>query len=186
MRNTPRRNAQQTLCIDLEFSYGKKKVEQIDIYEIGAVLLDADGKEVDSFQTHVKPSGEPCKKTLNFLGIDRSVVMGAPLACDALVALEFFVSKHKKARVNWCSWGDRDYLILKHKLNASKHVDLPTLRSAKYFDAQNEFQYHVPQARFQTSLQEAVEDFCDAYIPNHHSALDDARALSTIVTKFCL
>lgn len=183
MRNTSKHQPTQTICIDLEFSYGRKKLSQIKIYEIGAVRLDEHGVEIDSFQTYVKQDGDYCPRTLNFLGLEREIFNNSPALSHALEELNKFVFKDK-SYFQWCSWGDFDFKLLQHKLKLFSDSD--TILKNRYYDAQREFHCNVPSARQKTSLQEAVEDYCDDYIANHHSALSDARALSKIVSNYCM
>lgn len=175
-----------TLCLDLEFSYGRKNNERVDIYEIGIVALDGFGKEVDVFQTHVKPD-YLCPTTLDFLSLAPSDFTSAPNLKVAMSMMNDFVKNIEAncgGALRWCSWGKRDKDIISNKAGL---VSLPNghrLTKSQYFDAQNEFYRSVPRARLRHSLREAVEDFCGEYIENHHSALDDARALSNIVKTY--
>lgn len=136
-----------TICIDLEFSYGKKKLSQIDIYEIGAVKIDENGIEIDSFQTHVKPAGGFCSKTLNFLNLGEADFCEAVSIEEALAQLDAFAAKSLSTNTNWCSWGDFDQQLLDHK--SRNNGLLKALKSQTYFDAQVEFQaqanenYHI-------------------------------------------
>ncbi|KDM90944.1 exonuclease domain-containing protein [Photobacterium galatheae] len=182
------RSPARTLCLDLEFSYGKKKNERVDIYEIGIVAVDEFGKEVGSFQTHVKPEYF-CPTTLDFLSLHESDFVSAPDLKKAMRMMNDFVSQQavlSPGDLKWCSWGKRDKEILSTKAGM---VSLPNghkLTKSPYFDAQYQFYRNVPSARLRHSLREVVEDFCGDYIENHHSALDDARALAKIVKTYCI
>lgn len=176
----------RTLCVDLEFTFGKKNTDRVDIYEIGIVAIDECGKEVDSFQTHVRPESF-CPKTLDFLSLSETDFIDAPDLKTAMLAMNEFVEKQLEVvkSVKWCSWGDRDKKILSNKAGL---VSLPSghkLTRSPYFDAQHQFAMRVPRASYRPSLREAVEDFCGTYIENHHSALDDARALAKVVSRYC-
>ncbi|MCY9861089.1 exonuclease domain-containing protein [Vibrio coralliirubri] len=176
----------RTLCVDLEFTFGKKNTDRVDIYEIGIVAIDEYGKEVDSFQTHVLPDSF-CGNTLEFLSLTEKDFVGAPDLKTALISMNDFVEKQFKSvdRVNWCSWGDRDKQILSNKAGRVSITNGHKLTRSPYFDAQLKFSQRVPRSSYRPSLREAVEDFCGTYIENHHSALDDARALSKVVSRYC-
>lgn len=186
MCNKTGRASAITLCLDLEFSFGRKNNERVDIYEIGIVALDGFGKEVDMFQTHVKPD-YLCPTTLDFLSLTASDFTTAPDIKGAMSMMNDFV-KHIETRfggsLRWCSWGKRDKEIISNKAGLVSIPNGHRITKSQYFDAQYEFYRNAPRAKLRHSLREAVEDFCGDYIENHHSALDDARALSNIVKTY--
>ena len=187
MHNKNIRPRSLTLCLDLEFTHGKKKVDKISIYEIGIAVIDENGLEVDNFSTYVRPSYF-CFDTLDFLSLQESDFDNAPDVNAALLMMNEFVEKQnsKSDNIKWCSWGVKDKEIL------SRNAGLLTIQSGHkllripYFDAQAKFQKVMPHIYARPSLQKIVENYCGMYIENHHSALADSRALGQIVNQYRL
>ncbi|MDN3237479.1 exonuclease domain-containing protein [Pseudomonas sp. WAC2] len=100
------------LVIDLEATTdeGGWPVEEMEIIEIGAVLIDSTGQELDHFQSYVKPLHRPlltafCKSLTHITQDD--VDSAAPLY-TVWQHFEQWLSSHEAHLAGWCSWGDYD------------------------------------------------------------------------------
>ncbi len=173
----------RTFCVDLEFSYGRKKNNSADLYEIGVVVLNELGQEIDEFQTYVTPS-HFCSETMNFLGLTYSDFDNAPSLHVAMLRLNEFVEHHSNqvnGEISWCSWGDRDKKLLSQKAGQVSLAGGHHLTRSPYFDAQDSYQRQFSYHSRKIALQDALYRTCGDYGLNHHSALDDARSLSRVV-----
>ncbi|MHA6493372.1 exonuclease domain-containing protein [Pseudomonas borbori] len=100
------------LVIDLEATTdeGGWPLHEMEIIEIGASLVTADGREVDHFQRFVKPARRPvltdfcCELThIRQADVDRA----APLA-SVWLQFERWLLPHQPRLVGWASWGEYD------------------------------------------------------------------------------
>jgi inhibitor of KinA sporulation pathway (predicted exonuclease) len=104
------------LVIDLEATTdeGGWPVTEMEIIEIGASLVNRDGREVDHFQRFVKPV-----RRLSLTPFCRELTHIAQADVDAAAVLtqvwkdfEQWLSPHRGQLQGWVSWGDYDRLQL--------------------------------------------------------------------------
>lgn len=100
------------LIVDLEATTedGGWPLEDMEIIEIGASLVDRDGHEVDHFECFVKPLRRP--RLTHFCqaltGISQADVDAAAPLPGAWPPFERWLLSHRTELVGWTSWGDYD------------------------------------------------------------------------------
>ncbi|MEX6502681.1 exonuclease domain-containing protein [Pseudomonas zhanjiangensis] len=100
------------LVVDLEATTeeGGWPLEEMEIIEIGASLVDTGGREVDHFERFVRPLRRPqltdfCRRLTHIKQSD--IDAAAPLP-DTWVAFERWLLAHRINLAGWTSWGDYD------------------------------------------------------------------------------
>ncbi|MGE8499620.1 MAG: exonuclease domain-containing protein [Pseudomonas sp.] len=100
------------LVIDLEATTeeGGWPIEEMEIIEIGASLVSADGREVDHFQRFVRPLRRPfltgfCRELTHIS--QGNVDAAAPLS-EVWPQFERWLLNHQPRLVGWASWGEYD------------------------------------------------------------------------------
>lgn len=100
------------LVIDLEATTeeGGWPVAEMEIIEIGATLVNQDGRELDHFERFVRPVRRPllthfCKELTH---ISQSSIDSAAPLTTVWPAFERWISHHQARVVGWSSWGDYD------------------------------------------------------------------------------
>lgn len=100
------------LVIDLEATTeeGGWPLEEMEIIEIGASLVSADGHELDHFQRFVRPLRRPyltafCRELTHIS--QANVAAAAPLA-SVWPQFERWLAAHQPRLVGWASWGEYD------------------------------------------------------------------------------
>lgn len=179
------------IVVDLEMNGIDKKnpirkLCSMETIEIGAVMLDDDLKEIDSFQTYVKPEHNAIESKIKKLtGITDEMVADAPRFNDAL-----------KSFLNWClksgdkikiyAWSDSDYKQIKKEVNF-KFFDIEEkykpLIEKEWWDFQKEFDKHIG-FEHQISLKMALEMAGIEFEGKEHDALDDARNTAELIQIF--
>ncbi|MFK4132320.1 exonuclease domain-containing protein [Pseudomonas luteola] len=99
------------IIIDLEATCDDKRqlpVEEMEIIEIGACLVNENFEVLDEFQTLIRPQVHPkldpfCTQLTH---ITQEMVDGAPCYDQAIAAFDAWVEKCDVQE--WCSWGDYD------------------------------------------------------------------------------
>ena len=91
-------------------------IDRMEVIEIGCVLTDFEGNEIDEFECFVRPTQHPiltdfCSKLTT---IRQEDVDNAPLFCDAMKALDMWVGGRN---IYWASWGRFDYKLLLNQQN---------------------------------------------------------------------
>ncbi|TWI53798.1 inhibitor of KinA sporulation pathway (predicted exonuclease) [Pseudomonas duriflava] len=164
------------LIIDLEATTdrGGWPVEEMEIIEIGAVLISRTGREIDHFQSYVKPAQRPILtefcKTLTHISQDN--IDSAPSLEEVWVRFEEWLGGYEEHLAGWCSWGDYDRRQLQrdwreHRLDSSL-ARLPHMNLKQRFAKSRQLSRPV-------SLDAALSlaGFCFHGQP--HRALEDAR-----------
>lgn len=102
----------QWLVIDLEATTeeGGWPVEEMEIIEIGASLVSADGRELEHFQRFVRPLRRPhlttfCRKLTH---IGQIQVDSAQSLVQVWPQFERWLQPHLPNLTGWGSWGDYD------------------------------------------------------------------------------
>jgi len=100
------------LVIDLEATTdeGGWPVTEMEIIEIGATLVDRNGREQDHFQCFVQPTRRPlltlfCRELTH---ITQANVDSAQLLPDVWSTFERWLAPHQPDLQGWVSWGDYD------------------------------------------------------------------------------
>jgi inhibitor of KinA sporulation pathway (predicted exonuclease) len=164
------------LVIDLEATTdeGGWPVAEMEIIEIGASLVDREGREVDHFQRFVRPSRRPlltpfCRQ-LTHIG-QASVDTAQPLVA-VWADFEEWLERHRAHLQAWVSWGDydRQQLLLDWQ-RAPLHsllAELPHINLKQRFAKARRLQRPLG---LNAALQLAGLSFCG----QQHRALEDAR-----------
>ncbi|WP_437880566.1 exonuclease domain-containing protein [Pseudomonas sp. LRF_L74] len=102
----------QWLVIDLEATTeeGGWPVADMEIIEIGASLVAADGRELEHFQRFVRPLRRPCLTTFcqKLTHIRQSDIDGAGTLASLWPQFEHWLEPHRPHLEGWVSWGDYD------------------------------------------------------------------------------
>lgn len=100
------------LVIDLEATTddGGWPIEEMEIIEIGATLVDRKGREVDHFQCFVRPLRRPlltpfCRELTHITQAD---VDTAQTLGEIWPSFEQWLGQHQASLESWVSWGDYD------------------------------------------------------------------------------
>lgn len=164
------------LVIDLEATTdeGGWPVEDMEIIEIGASVVNRDGREVDHFQRFVKPHRRPlltpfCRQ-LTHIG-QTEIDAAAPLAI-VWAQFERWLSHYQPQLQAWVSWGDYDrqqlHLEWQRQELQSLLQALPHINLKQRFAKARQLQRPLG---LNSALQLAGLHFCG----QQHRALEDAR-----------
>ena len=100
------------LVIDLEATTddGGWPIEEMEIIEIGATLVNRQGRELDHFQRFVRPQRRPlltpfCRELTHIT--QANIDSAQPLA-EVWVLFERWLGQHHSRLEGWASWGDYD------------------------------------------------------------------------------
>lgn len=164
------------LVIDLEATTdeGGWPQEEMEIIEIGASLVAADGHERDHFQRFVKPQRRPCLTTFcrQLTHIHQSDVDSALPLPQVWEQFERWLGQHAPRLVGWSSWGDYDRRQLEQEWRqhalGSLLSDIPHLNLKQAFGKARQLPRPVG---LNTALQLAGLQFQG----QQHRALEDAR-----------
>lgn len=167
---------QHWLVIDLEATTeeGGWPLEDMEIIEIGACMVGADGQEIGQFQRFVRPQRRPqltrfCRELTH---IAQSDVDGAQSLAELWPSFEHWIEGYAVDLLGWASWGDYDrrqleqqwrYTGLHSRLQQLRHVNLK-----QHFARQRQLDRPVG---LKTALQLAGMQFQGT----QHRALEDAR-----------
>ena len=167
---------QHWLVIDLEATTeeGGWPLEQMEIIEIGASLVNRLGHEVDHFQRFVRPERRPlltgfCRQLTHIS--QEQIDSAAPLPM-VWGQFERWLGHHQPQLAGWGSWGDYDRKQLelewqRHNLN-SLISQVPHLNLKQRFAEARQLQRAVG---LKSALQLAGLQFSG----QQHRALEDAR-----------
>ncbi|MCF5824907.1 exonuclease domain-containing protein, partial [Pseudomonas syringae] len=100
------------LVIDLEATTeeGGWPVAEMEVIEIGATLVNQDGRELDHFERFVRPVRRPllthfCRELTH---ISQSNIDSAAPLTAVWPQFERWLAHHRARVVGWASWGDYD------------------------------------------------------------------------------
>ncbi|VVN03568.1 hypothetical protein PS645_03417 [Pseudomonas fluorescens] len=100
------------LVIDLEATTdeGGWPVTEMEIIEIGATLVDRQGRELDHFQRFVRPLRRPLLTTFcrALTHITQDNIDSAEPLTHVWTAFERWLGQHHSRLEGWASWGDYD------------------------------------------------------------------------------
>lgn len=157
--------------IDSEYKK-EKKICKSEIIEIGAVKLDEDYNEIDSFKSYVKPAyGTMASRIIKLTGITDDMVEDAPSYAFAMGSF-----------IEWCAdadviyaWSENDLRQLRKEARLKEYTH-PGLESiiSRWKDFQKEYAKLIGTSR-RISLSDAVFYLGENFQGAEHDALWDAR-----------
>ena len=160
----------------------QKAVCTNEIIQIGAVLLDENYEERDSFQTYVKPhfSEELRRSIVNLTGITDDMLQFAPGFSDALKAF-FKWCNHCGDNVQIIQWSENDYSQIVGEILQKQYTLTESEKRLMtgWYDFQQEYG-EVIGAEHKTSLSYAVMLTGEEFEGKRHDALHDARNTARI------
>ena len=164
------------LVIDLEATTdeGGWAMEEMEIIEIGASLVGADGHERDHFQRIIKPQRRPCLTDFcrELTRITQAEIDSAAPLPQVWVQFERWLGQHAPRLTGWSSWGDYDRRQLeqewRHQRIHSQLSQVPHLNLKQRFAEARQLKRPVG---LNTALQLAGLHFHG----QQHRALEDAR-----------
>ncbi|WNW10943.1 exonuclease domain-containing protein [Pseudomonas sp. DTU_2021_1001937_2_SI_NGA_ILE_001] len=164
------------LVIDLEATTeeGGWPVTEMEIIEIGATLVNQDGRELDHFERFVRPARRPlltqfCKDLTHIA--QHNIDTAEPLE-SVWPQFERWLGHHRARVVGWASWGDYDHHQLQeewrsHRLDSS-------LRQMPYVNLKHRFA-QARQLQRPVGLNSALQLAGMHFTGQQHRALVDAR-----------
>lgn len=164
------------LVIDLEATTeeGGWPVAEMEIIEIGASLVNQDGREIDHFERFVRPVRRPLLTSFcrDLTHIQQHLIDSALTLPAVWPQFERWISQYRAKLVGWTSWGDYDREQLqqewqKHGL-ASELAILPHINLKQRFAKARHLQ---KPCGLNAALQLAGMHFNG----QQHRALSDAR-----------
>lgn len=173
------------LVIDLEATTddGGWPTEEMEIIEIGAVIVDTLGREQDHFQSFVRPTRRPqltdfCRQLTH---IDQERVNGAPTLLQLQETFEPWLQCHLGSLQGWLSWGNYDHQQFEVEWRrqgiASALASLPHFNLKKLFNRQ----FKGRTERRQVGLNRALEISGLQFRGTQHRGLDDARNIARLL-----
>lgn len=164
------------LVIDLEATTeeGGWPVAEMEIIEIGASLVNKDGREIDHFERFVRPVRRPLLTTFcrELTHIQQHLIDSASTLPAVWPQFERWIGQYRAKLVAWTSWGDYDHQQLQqewqqHRL-ASELASLPHINLKQRFAKARHLQ---KPCGLNAALQLAGMHFNG----QQHRALSDAR-----------
>lgn len=164
------------LVIDLEATTdeGGWPVEEMEIIEIGACLVDRDGRELDHFQRFVRPQRRPlltsfCRELTH---ISQADIDGALPLPQVWAQFERWLGRMPAPLAGWASWGDYDrqqFVLAWREYNlASLLANVPHVNLKQRFAKARQ----LPRP---TGLNGALQLAGLQFQGSQHRALEDAR-----------
>ncbi|WP_159887114.1 3'-5' exonuclease [Paenibacillus puerhi] len=147
------------LVIDLEFN-GRRHYDiyPMEIIEIGAVKIDAEGHILDTFQSYVCPRFPIHEFALDFCGIERDTLSQSKSFTEVIGHFRAFCGEPCKL----IAWGGTDFF---HLLVDCKSNGIPT----------SWLTHMIDMSKFYNGgLQQALTEHHMEFSGKQHSALDDA------------
>ncbi len=173
------------LVIDLEATTddGGWPTEEMEIIEIGAVVVDEQGREQDHFQSFVRPTRRPqltafCRQLTHIAQAD---VDQAPTLLQLQERFEPWLQAHLPGLQGWLSWGNYDRQQFEAEWRrqriASALAALPHFNLKKLFNRQ----FKGTAGRKQVGLNRALEIAGLEFRGTQHRGIDDARNLARLL-----
>lgn len=173
------------LVIDLEATtdLGGWPTEEMEIIEIGAVIVDEQGRELSSFQSFVQPTRRPqltafCRELTH---IRQDDVDDAPTLGQLQPGLDAWLQPHLPHLQGWLSWGDYDRQQFEIEWRRqgldSCLVRLPHFNLKKLFHRQ----FRSLAGPKRVGLNRALELCGLEFLGTQHRGLDDARNIARLL-----
>lgn len=164
------------LVIDLEATTeeGGWPVEDMEIIEIGASLVAADGHELDHFQRFVRPLRRPCLTSFcrELTHISQTNVDSAATLATLWPQFERWLAPHLGNLAGWASWGDYDRR--QFELEWQRHDLHSSLRQLPHSNLKQRFA-EARQLKRAVGLHTALQLAGLTFQGQQHRALEDAR-----------
>jgi len=169
------------LIVDLEATCCDKNSiskYQMEIIEIGAIMVDAKTKEVVSeFETFIKPQRTPILTDFctQLTSITQEDVDNAPIFLDAIKDFKKWLYQYED--FIFCSWGDYDKKQLEQDCF---HNGISSVISAKHLNIKKEFSLKQGLKK-KLGMAEALKHVNLELIGTHHRGIDDVRNMARLV-----
>lgn len=169
-----------SLCIDLEASCDEgatMKTFGLECIEVGIIAIDEQAREIDRFQSYVKPQFVPITNYSTAVNhITQDMVKSAPLFSGMVVDYWTWVQTLPAMPSAWYSWGsyDRDQIELDCR-RAGLTNPFP-----QHIDAKKVFQKRHLKNKPRVGLNKALELMGLEFEGQKHSAVDDAHNLARL------
>ncbi|NBA96215.1 exonuclease domain-containing protein [Pseudomonas sp. R5(2019)] len=164
------------LVIDLEATTdeGGWPVEDMEIIEIGASLVNREGRELDHFQRFVRPLRRPCLTPFcrELTHITQGHIDSAAPITEVWPQFERWLGHHCHKLAGWVSWGDYDRKQL--LLEWQRHQLPSLLADTPHINLKQRFAKARKLDR-PTGLNGALQLAGLQFVGQQHRALEDAR-----------
>ena len=164
------------LIIDLEATTdeGGWPVTEMEVIEIGASLVNRQGRERDHFQRFVRPQRRPlltpfCRKLTH---ITQANMDGAAPFSEVWALFERWLGQHQAYLEGWASWGDYDRQQL--ELEWQRHGLSSALAQTPHVNLKQRFA-KARRLDKPTGLNGALQLAGMQFHGQQHRALEDAR-----------
>ncbi|WP_122583600.1 exonuclease domain-containing protein [Pseudomonas viridiflava] len=164
------------LVIDLEATTeeGGWPVAEMEVIEIGATLVNQDGRELDHFERFVRPVRRPvlthfCRDLTH---ISQNNIDSAATFPIVWPLFERWLSHHRARVVGWASWGDYDRKQLEEQW--CQHDMTSALSDMPYVNLKQRFA-QARQLQRPVGLNSALQLAGMQFTGQQHRALVDAR-----------
>ncbi len=164
------------LIIDLEATTddGGWPVTEMEVIEIGASLVNRDGRELDHFQRFVRPLRRPlltpfCRKLTHIT--QANIDTAAPIT-EVWPLFERWLSQHHPRLEGWASWGDYDRAQL--ELEWQRHGLASALAQTPHVNLKQRFA-KARRLDKPLGLNGALQLAGMQFHGQQHRALEDAR-----------
>lgn len=173
------------LVIDLEATtdLGGWPVEEMEIIEIGAVLIDEQGRELDHFQHFVQPTRRRqltafCRELTH---ISQADVDAAPTLKQLQPCFENWLQAHLAHLQGWLSWGNYDRQQFEVEWRRQQIASV--LAEVAHFNLKKLFsrQFKSRVGRKQVGLNKALELSGLSFRGTQHRGIDDARNIARLL-----
>lgn len=168
------------LIIDLEATCcdrGTVPRQEMEIIEIGAVMLNGNTWEIDSeFQQFIQPVRNPQLTPFctNLTSIQQQDIETAPKFIEAIANLKEWTSSFPNNI--FCSWGNYDKSQF---IQDCKYHHLPYPFSAEHINIKEEFSKYLGVSK-RFGMAQALEYLGMELKGTHHRGIDDARNIAAI------
>ncbi|AYC33346.1 exonuclease [Pseudomonas cavernae] len=164
------------LVIDLEATTeeGGWPVTEMEIIEIGASLVSAEGRELDHFQRFVRPLRRPCLTSFcrELTHISQANVDAAAPLASIWPLFERWLAAHLPRLAGWASWGEYDRRQLEQEWQ--RHGLSSVLAQLPHLNLKQRFA-EVRQLARPVGLHSALQLAGFSFHGQQHRALEDAR-----------
>ncbi|MDF1822196.1 MAG: exonuclease domain-containing protein [Alcanivoracaceae bacterium] len=172
--------ARPTFIVDLEATCWDDRlsssIDDMEIIEIGCVLVTREGTILDEFCTFVRPLDEPLLSAYctSLTGIHQEEVDKAPSYREAMIALDQWMAGRLGI---WGSWGNFD-----QRLFASMECRHPSRSKFLSIDHVNlKRPWKQTNGTRRTALRAALEHHGLNFIGRPHRGIDDARNIARLM-----
>ena len=173
------------LVIDLEATTddGGWPIEDMEIIEIGAVVVDEQGREQDHFQSFVHPTHRPqltafCRQLTHIRQAD---VDDAPTLHQLQARFEPWLQQHLDDLQGWLSWGNYDRQ--QFEIEWRRQQIASCLAGLAHFNLKKLFnrQFKDSAGRKQVGLNRALEQAGLEFRGTQHRGIDDAHNIARLL-----